>query len=1091
MFKYKTDLFKGLLKDEQIINFQIVEQYKLLTNAAQCKLFVLLYDVRKSKSHLEYLKLILDELKERKGYCRVILLATKIDLLKSAGFHFEEGLLQGWLLSKKYSFCKFMPLSLTDDEYCERTMETILFLHLNPLSIIDWRENENQMDNLTLIFDDYWPVSQEAPVFVTITAPASEVPLSCDEPYYAVIKGHFLFLFHQKKHLTIRILYLRCCEFTAEYKTSVSLTFTIPDGTKFKIVTQSPKSLLDTWPSNIKSPIESFSVDNNSSTEEENLSFFKRLENELTSAQTKTPLSSLYNVSHRIKCVDCNQVHCPFISKGNCVFLCDNCANIHSSTLNNRNAKVCLIYEFKARGNLGPKTNEYFNISWEGIDPGPQKITPLCTTNQRTLFIKGKYNEFLFYSCPMEPLEVKELDNWIERFLWVEHNGTVTLYEDGARSKELDSYHVSWCTFRTGKDLDLDPQYLHLIGPGSSNLFRTASATIAERWKIILSSAQLRTKKQYRNYTVMNLPRQSLRGTIRLKDTSAVSSSNVKNLILEKSHLISTRKLRVERIQRKQKLLQLLQETELEIEGLEASESNSISKISDLEPFNVLLELQQLRAIVGIHSEIYESLKNDNTLHVVTPRFVSPDPLEDNALQNIIKETLDSNYKSIFILGNTGNVKAATTNRLIYQLIDSSNEEIEYTDILLNTFPYFMTPSKFVQTICKLFASANLKPHLEMKSNIDKTNSERVISVTADCYTLLESSDLSVLQIRKNLLDVLEVWMSCYWTSDLAGSPGLIIYLISFIDYIAQPIPGLQLKVDCIRNLLEEKYRLNAHVNSPLPRANSLKLANRTGFSIGQFVMETDTNELARQLSLNNQNLFVNIQARELLDKAWTRPDCMESSINVIALKDQFNKITDWVSTCIVLQAKTKQRIKLLDKFIHLAIHCKELNNFHSLVAIIGGLRDPAVARCRKTWRGLSVKLQTAFDNLVNLISVHGNWVAYRQVLKSTLDKREPCVPYIGVFLKDLVFIEDGLPSTLTVNGDKEIVNFEKNRKVAEVIKQIRLLQVVSYDIQKIPNTYNFLDSTLTSSPLLTEAERYNQSLLIEPKPKKKKTESR
>ena len=85
-----------------------------------------------------------------------------------------------------------------------------------------------------------------------------------------------------------------------------------------------------------------------------------------------------------------------------------------------------------------------------------------------------------------------------------------------------------------------------------------------------------------------------------------------------------------------------------------------------------------------------------------------------------------------------------------------------------------------------------------------------------------------------------------------------------------------------------------------------------------------------------------------------------------------------------------------------------------------------------------------------------------------------PLVPYIGLFLKDLVFIEDG-------NNDNTdgLINFQKRIMIAKVISDIRKFQRRLYKYQQVPELINHL---IYFPDWLPDAESYDLSLRIEPR---------
>ncbi|GAB0205996.1 ras-specific guanine nucleotide-releasing factor 2 [Grus japonensis] len=90
-------------------------------------------------------------------------------------------------------------------------------------------------------------------------------------------------------------------------------------------------------------------------------------------------------------------------------------------------------------------------------------------------------------------------------------------------------------------------------------------------------------------------------------------------------------------------------------------------------------------------------------------------------------------------------------------------------------------------------------------------------------------------------------------------------------------------------------------------------------------------------------------------------------------------------------------------------------------------------------------------------------------------DCNPPAVPYLGMYLTDLAFIEEGTPN-FTEEG---LVNFSKMRMISHIIREIRQFQQTSYRIehqQKV--THYLLDKTL----IIDEDTLYELSLKIEPR---------
>jgi len=73
----------------------------------------------------------------------------------------------------------------------------------------------------------------------------------------------------------------------------------------------------------------------------------------------------------------------------------------------------------------------------------------------------------------------------------------------------------------------------------------------------------------------------------------------------------------------------------------------------------------------------------------------------------------------------------------------------------------------------------------------------------------------------------------------------------------------------------------------------------------------------------------------------------------------------------------------------------------------------------------------------------------YRQHIKIV---SPPCIPFLGVYLKDLTFIEDG--NLNLVNG---LINFSKRKQLSDVIQSLLQFQGHVYNLQKVPQIVTFL----------------------------------
>lgn len=82
-----------------------------------------------------------------------------------------------------------------------------------------------------------------------------------------------------------------------------------------------------------------------------------------------------------------------------------------------------------------------------------------------------------------------------------------------------------------------------------------------------------------------------------------------------------------------------------------------------------------------------------------------------------------------------------------------------------------------------------------------------------------------------------------------------------------------------------------------------------------------------------------------------------------------------------------------------------------------------------------------------------------------------------GVYLTDLTFIEDGIPSIIKKSA---LINFAKRAKTAEVIRDIQQYQNVPYPLQAVPELQEYILSNMQAAGDVHEM--YEKSLAVEPR---------
>lgn len=105
------------------------------------------------------------------------------------------------------------------------------------------------------------------------------------------------------------------------------------------------------------------------------------------------------------------------------------------------------------------------------------------------------------------------------------------------------------------------------------------------------------------------------------------------------------------------------------------------------------------------------------------------------------------------------------------------------------------------------------------------------------------------------------------------------------------------------------------------------------------------------------------------------------------------------------------------------------------------------------------------------LVSTKHNFQNYRSALANA---KLPALPYIGVYLRDLVFIEEANPGKL----DSGLINFDKIHLEGKLVLEVRRFQRERYlQLKPIVGVHEYLKLL---SPI-SEDELFSQSLRVEP----------
>ncbi|KAJ6243439.1 ras guanine nucleotide exchange factor i-related [Anaeramoeba flamelloides] len=401
---------------------------------------------------------------------------------------------------------------------------------------------------------------------------------------------------------------------------------------------------------------------------------------------------------------------------------------------------------------------------------------------------------------------------------------------------------------------------------------------------------------------------------------------------------------------------------------------------------------------------------------------------------------LDSEDKTNKIL------HAANLNRLIIKITHPEINDIRIMDVFLMTYQSFTSPGKL---LLKLFQ--RYQPPENLNERLQNQTEKEI--------------GLELRTIKLRTFHVLKKWIENHFSDFNEGLLGEVNEFIEKNINDPQEKNIMEILKKSIKN--QQKGNNKEKINLQTPPEPKVP---KNIFSESLTLFDIDEEEIARQISIIDFEIFSKIRPAELLNCAWSKEKLKHRAKNVLRMTKRFNTMSEWVATLIIKPERVRQRTKVLTKFINIAHHLRNLKNFNSLISVLSGINSSAVHRLSFTFEELKPRLTETYEKLKTLTSGKDNYKNYREVLKKS---ELPCIPFLGFYQTDLTFIEDGNPDY--IDG---LINFSKRSLVYDIIFDIQSYQVKSYNLHPVYQIALFLNKF----PRMDKKTLYQMSLKREPR---------
>jgi len=436
---------------------------------------------------------------------------------------------------------------------------------------------------------------------------------------------------------------------------------------------------------------------------------------------------------------------------------------------------------------------------------------------------------------------------------------------------------------------------------------------------------------------------------------------------------------------------------------------------------------------------------------------------------------LQSDHVHFLVYDSKGKVRGGTKEALIEHLTSHELIDPSFNVALLITFRSIFTTKEFFYALIYRY---NLYPPE---------------GLGFDEYNIWIEKKLNPIKCR--VINIMKIFLQQYWSSQyyedgLSSVENFVNYAISEnipgSDDLLQKVHEVLMNPNKIDDSSDKQSRSNISQNVTTPKGSVVNVSNKLGLSQSRTtlfrmkklkLLDVDPYSYATQLTILEHDLYSRMTLFECLDRVWGNKYCdMGGSRNITKFITNANTLTNFVSSTIVKHSDVKKRCKYIQFFIHVAQHCKELNNFSSMTAIVSALYSSPIYRLKKTWDVILVEDRDILKKLNSLMDSKKNFIKYRGLLRSVKDVA--CVPFFGVYLSDLTFTNAG--NADFIHGSKDVINFSKRNKIVDIIEEILSYKKVHYKLKRMDEIQNMIETSIESVPHIEE--QYRLSLQMEPR---------
>lgn len=485
------------------------------------------------------------------------------------------------------------------------------------------------------------------------------------------------------------------------------------------------------------------------------------------------------------------------------------------------------------------------------------------------------------------------------------------------------------------------------------------------------------------------------------------------------------------------------------------------------------------------------SLLSSTSTRATTPDHLGPKPqpslselstTSNNAhtdeVDDVESRLLEKTFAHELMFNKEGQVTGGSLPALVERLTThESTPDALFVSAFFLTFRLFCTPHKLAETLIERFEYVDDHPNMSGP-------------------------------VRLRVYNVFKQWLESHWRDEV-DHEALVTIQIFAESNLAAALPSASKRIlDLVQRVSSTDTTLVPRLVSAIGKANhavshyvpldtplpppvlsksqaQALIAWKSGGNTPT-ILDFDPLEIARQLTLKQMSIFCSILPEELLGSQWMKKGGVGSP-NVKAMTALSTELSNLVADTILHYNEAKKRAAVIKQWIKIAHQCLELKNYDALMAIICSLNSSTITRLRKTWEVVNPKRREMLKHLQAIVEPAQNHKAMRAKLAVDVP---PCLPFQGMFLTDLTFVDIGNPATKQLQDadgrDMTVINFDKHTRTAKIIGELQRFQI-PYRLNDLTDLQDFLQSEMnrvreSDTANNMQVSYYRKSLMLEPR---------